>query len=55
MSFATENTREGGLEEVEGVARDSAEEDNGREGLRVSVFPLLSTSWNDTSEAEVSS
>lgn len=55
MSFVVENTNEGGLEEVDGVTRDSAEEDNGGEGLRVSLFSLLSTSWNDTSEAEVSS
>lgn len=54
MSFVAENTKEGGLEDVEGVTRDSAEEDNGREGLRVSVFSP-STSGNDTSEAEVSS
>jgi len=49
-----ENTKEGGLEDVDGVTRDSAEEDSGREGLRVSVSSL-STSGNDTSEAEVSS
>lgn len=52
MSFVAENTNEGGLEEVDGVTRDSTEEDNGREGLRMR---LLSTSGNDTSEAEVSS
>ena len=55
MSFVAENTNEGGLEEVDGVTRDSAEEDNGREGLRISPFSLLRTSGNDTSEAEVSS
>jgi len=55
VSFAVENTKEGGFEDVEGVTRDSAEEDNGREGLRVSASPLLSTSGSDTSEAEVSS
>ena len=54
MSFTAENTNEGGLEDVDGVARDSAEEDNGREGLRVSVLSS-SMSRNDTSEAEVSS
>ena len=54
MSFVVENTKEGGLEDVDGVTRDSAEEDNGREGLRVSTSSL-STSGNDTSEAEVSS
>lgn len=55
MSFAAENTNEGGLDEVDGVTSDSAEEDNGREGLRVSLFSLLSTSGSDTSEADVSS
>ena len=55
MSFAVENTNEGGLEEVDGVTRDSTEEDNGGEGLRMSLFSLLNTSGNDTSEAEVSS
>jgi hypothetical protein len=55
VSFVAENTKEGGFEDVEGVTSDSVEEDNGREGLRVSVFPSLSTSRNDTSEAEVSS
>ena len=55
MSFVAENTKEGGLEDVEGVTRDSAEEVNGREGLRASVFSSLSTSGNDISEADVSS
>jgi len=55
VSFAAVNTKEGGLEDVDGVARDSAEEDNGGEGLRMNVPPLLSTSGNDASEGEVSS
>ena len=55
VSFATVNTKEGGLEDVEGVARDSAEEDNGGEGLRMNASPPLSTSGNDASEAEASS
>lgn len=55
MSFATENTNDGGLEDVDGVTRDSAEEDSGREGLRLSLSPVLSKSGNETSEAEVSS
>ena len=55
VSFAAENTKEGGLEDVDGVTRDSAEEDNGREGLRMRTFSLLSTSGIDTSEAEASS
>ena len=55
VSFVAENTKEGDLEDVDGVTRDSAEEDNGGEGLRANAFPLLSTSGNDTSEAEVSS
>jgi len=55
VSFVAENTKEGGLEDVDGVTKDSAEEDNGREGFRVSVLSLLSTSGNDISEAEVSS
>ena len=32
-----ENTQEGGLEDVDGVTGDSAEEDNGREGLWMSL------------------
>ena len=55
VSFVTENTKEGGLEDVDGVIRDSAEEDNRREGLRVSLLSPLSTSGSDTSEAEMSS
>lgn len=55
MSFAAENTKEGDLEDVDGVTKDSAEEDNGREGFRVRVLSLLSISRNETSEAEVSS
>lgn len=51
VSFVAAKTNEGGLEEVDGVTRDSAEEDSGREGLRMSLF----SSGNDTSEAEVSS
>ena len=44
-----------GLEDVDGVTRDSVEEDDGREGLRVNLSSLLSTSGNNTSEAEMSS
>ena len=55
MSFAAVNTKEGGLEDVDGVARDSAEEDSGGEGLRMNTSPPLSTSGNDVSEAEASS
>ena len=55
VSFVLENTKEGGLEDVDGVTKDSAEEDNGGEDLRTNAFPLLSTSGSDTSEAEVSS
>lgn len=55
VSFAAENTKEGGLEDVDGVTSDSAEEDSGGEDLRVNTFPPLSTSRNDTSEAEASS
>jgi hypothetical protein len=53
VSFAAENTKEGGLDDVDGVTRDSAEEDNGGEGSRASLSSLLSTSGNDISEAEV--
>ena len=52
MSFAAENTKEGGLDDVDGVTRDSAEEDNGGEGSRASLSSL-STSGNEISEAEV--
>ena len=55
VSFVVENTKEGDLEDEDGVTRDSAEEDNGGEGLRANIFLLLSTSGSDTSEAEVSS
>ena len=54
VSFAIENTKEGGLEEVDGVIRDSAEEDSGGEGLRMNASLLLRTSGSDMSEAEVS-
>ena len=37
VSFAAVNTKEGGLEDVDGVARDSAEEDNGGEALRMNA------------------
>ena len=55
VSFAAVNTKEGGLEDVDGVARDSAEEDNGGEALRMKASPLLSMSGNDASETEASS
>ena len=55
VSFAAVNTKEGGLEDVDGVARDSAEEDKGGEAVRMNASPLLSTSGNDGSEGEVSS
>lgn len=49
-AFAGGIKKEGLADEVEGVARDSTEEDRGREDFLVTVFPRFKTSEKERSD-----
>jgi len=49
-SLAMETNNEGLSDEVDGVAKDSMEEDKGGEGFLVMVFPRCKTSVNEMSD-----